>query len=101
MLGCIKVKCIQWFYNKLGLGEIYVGSLGFIHGVFFEVLVCVSISMYMIDFYNFLNMHDEYCIVLQFFFSGILIAYLCYVLYFTIFKAGALAEKTRIEKLKE
>ncbi len=78
-----------------------MGSLGFIHGVFFEVLVCVSISMYMIDFYNFLNAHDEYCVYLQFFFAGILIVYLCYVLYFTIFKAGALVEKTRIERLQE
>ena len=101
ILGCIKVACIQWFYKKLDLGQIHVSSLGFIHGCFFEVLICVSISMYMLDFYDYLNPHDQYCVFLQFLFSAILIAYLSYVLYFTIFKAGALAKKTELQKLQE
>ena len=87
--------------KRLKLKGVFQNSLYFIHGVFFEVLVCVSMSMRMLDYYEYLNDSDKASIGLQFFFAVILFAYLMYVFYFTIFKTGTWVKKNKADKLKK
>ena len=72
-------------------------SLIFIHGTFFEILVCVSISMSMVPFWEFFNKVDHASIGITFVFLAILIGYLAFVVFFVVFKSGALAKRHRAD----
>ena len=90
-------KCKQRF----NFTDAYIGSLALIHGTFFETLVCVSISMEMLSFYDYLTQADKVSIGLQFFFGVVLLAYVIFVCYFTIFKTGMWVNKSRAEDIGE
>jgi len=69
--------------GRLLLPSILGGSLGFIHGVFFEVLVCVSISVKMLEYGEFLNDSDWVSLYLAAFFGLILLIYIAFLVYFS------------------
>lgn len=70
-------------------------NLTFIHGTFFEVLVCVSISMQMLAYGEFLNISDWVSVFMSFFFGTILLTYVLYLLYFTCVKSRLWVTKAK------
>ena len=63
-------------------------SLTFIHGTFFEILVAASIAMKMLTFSDYLNRADWVSLYLAFFCGAVLLIYVIYLLYFTLFKSA-------------
>ena len=66
-------------------------SLTFIHGTFFETMVCVSISTGMLKFWDFFETVDHVSVITASLFLLIIVGYLIVVIYFTFFKAKTLA----------
>ena len=64
-------------------------TLNFIHGTFFEILVCVSTSLSVLKFAKYLNTSDWVSVYLSIFFGLVLIAQILFVAYFSIFKTKA------------
>ena len=91
----------NWMQKRLGFGDIFGGSLQFIHGVFFEVLVCVSISMKMLEYGQFLNTNDWISVYLSVFFAAILLSYIVFLLYFACRSQKQMVEKAQGEKFEE
>ena len=87
--GCCRC-CCGWCKRNFDLKKVSSDSLNFIHGTFFEVMVCVSVSMRMLKYEKYFETPDYVSVVLQFFFALILITYVIFVTYFTIFKTGPL-----------
>ena len=106
VMGIIKSKYIK---KRCGCKEYFYSTLKFLNGTFFEVLVCVSISMSMFKFKDFFNTMDWVSVLMSFFFAALLITQIIFVLYFTIFKTkhwvtkmdGERIEKFGMKKLKE
>ena len=70
IIGRIKIKYIRKNYSW----RAYLHStLKFLHGTFFEICVCVSISMSMLKFKSYLNVSDWVSVAASFFFAVILI----------------------------
>ena len=88
-IGVCRLKCPcklgrEYFSNN----SVWSSSLTFFHGVFFENLVCISVSMSLLPFMgDFLNQSDKISIYIAFLFLGLLVAYLMFVTYFACFKA--------------
>ena len=57
-MAIFKVKCFRKCQDKFSMATQTQGALGFIHGTFFEVLVCVSISMGMLQYSDYLTDAD-------------------------------------------
>ena len=75
-------------------------SLNLIHGTFFEMLVCVSVSMRMLKFADFYTDADWVSVVLQFVFAVFLVGYIIFITYFTVMKTGLLKIKSTAEALE-
>ena len=80
--------CSNWAKKTFEMRKVRNDSLNFIHGTFFEIMVCVSVSMKMLKYDKYLNTPDLVSVGLQFFFAAILCLYVLFVTYFTIFKTG-------------
>ena len=76
-------------------------TIGFLEGTFFEVMVCVSVSMRMLTFLEYLNDVDRFSIANQFVMAFILLALLCYILYFSIVKVPLLVAFYTVRKAKD
>ena len=61
-------------------------SLGFLEGIFFEAMVCVSVSMRAFDYMAYLNSSDEFSIANQMTVLIILFLFLGLITYFTVFR---------------
>ena len=98
-IGVCRLKCpCKWGRNYFSPNRVWDSSLTFIHGVFFEILVCISVSMSLLPFMqDFLSGSDKISIGIAFFFMTLLVAYLMFVTYFACFKAKQIAEKHRAE----
>ena len=70
IMGKIKNNYIR---NNYSLKAYFESTLRFLHGTFFEICVCVSISMSMLKFKSFLNFSDWVSVAASFFFAVILI----------------------------
>ena len=106
VMGKIKSKYIK---KRCGCKEYFYSTLKFLNGTFFEILVCVSISMSMFKFKDFFNTMDWVSVLMSFFFAALLITRIIFVVYFTIFKTkhwvnkidGERTEKLGMKKFKE
>lgn len=88
MLACgRRLTGKTWLQGKLVPGKVLGGNLTFIHGTFFEVLVCVSISMQMLSYSSFLNEADWISVYMSFFYAGILGSYIVFLMYFSCTKS--------------
>ena len=64
-------------------------------GTFFENLVCISISMQMLTYYQVLNSADKMSIAFQFLFLAAVVAFIAYVTYFAIIVSPKLVARTK------
>ena len=85
-LPCIGRIKIKWILKNLTGIAYLTSTLNFIHGTFFEILVCVSISLSSLKFAQYLNTSDWVSVYLSIFFGVILLVQILFVAYFTIFK---------------
>ena len=89
LLVILKVKCCcAWGVDHFSPAAVSSNSLYFIHGVLFEVLICISCSMLMIQYQPWFNFPDSVSYWLQYIFMVILAGYILFVTYFTIFKSN-------------
>jgi len=79
--------CCKCAKKKFAIKSVASDFLEFIHGTFFEIMVCVSVSMAMLEYRDYFTDADTFSVTLQFVFTVILAAYICFVFYFTAFKA--------------
>ena len=95
-LRVCRVNCpCKSIRDTFAASAVWSSSLMFIHGTFFEITVCVSISMSMIPFLkyeNLLNDADSLSCTFALLFSTIMIAYIAYVFYFLCFKSSKLVD---------
>ena len=78
ILRC-KIKC-----QSLQPNEVLQSSVIFMMGTFFENLVCISISMQMLTYYEVLNSADKMSIAFQFIFLVAVAVFIVYVTYFAL-----------------
>ena len=83
--------------EKFSLTKAWQGSLTFLHGTFFEILVCLSISVGMLSYWEYFNEADHASVLLSLFFMLLMIGYLFTVLFFALFRSKMLAKKHRAE----
>ena len=76
----------KWILENLTGIAYLTSTLNFIHGTFFEILVCVSTSLSVLKFSKYLNTSDWVSVYLSIFFGVVLIAQIFFVIYFTLFK---------------
>ena len=101
LLAVLKIKCCcRWGVNNYSRTAVSSGSLNFIHGVFFEVLICISCSMLMIKYEEYFNDSDKVSFALQFIFCAILAFYVLFVIYFTVFKTQDYVVKNKGQQAK-
>jgi len=97
LLTC-RLKCpCKSVQNTFSQKYAWSGSLTFIHGTFFEVLVCVSVSMVMVPYWDNSERSDQVSIGCAYFFLALLVCYLLFGLYFSCCKARDLAIYNRAE----
>ena len=60
--------------------------LSFFVGTFFEVMICVSISMRMFKIWDYLNSSDKFCIANQLIVLCVMIVFVGYITFFTFFR---------------
>ena len=102
MLAILKVKCCcSWGINTYSPVGVSSHTLNFIHGVFFEVLICVSTSMGMMQYREYFNNSDKWSVALQFIFMAFLVSYILFVTYFTVFKTRDYVTKNHGEATKK
>lgn len=63
-------------------------------GTFFEILVCISISMRMLDLYEYFSWTDHLSVAFQFTFLVAIIVFIAFVIYFTFKMAPQLVTMT-------
>ena len=101
-LAMLKVTCCcTWGINTYSAAGASSHTLNFIHGVFFEVLICVSTSMGMMQYAEYFNDSDKWSVALQFVFMAFLVSYFLFVTYFTVFKTGDYVIKNHGEAAKD
>lgn len=89
LLVCFCAKCPCSCAKKICSPKVvWVSALTFIHGTFFEIAVCVSVSMRMFEYKDYLEQSDKVSMAAQIFFIVVLVAYLSFILYFATFKSG-------------
>ena len=76
-----KVNCpCKWAHNIFTRSAAWSTSLIFLNGTFFEILICVSISMSMLPYSNeYLGSSDRVSIGFALLFLALLVAYLGFV----------------------
>ena len=91
-------SCPYKFCRKTFSSEaVWQSSLAFLHGTFFEIAVCVFVSMSMMQFWGFLTSSDYASIVSAFMFLVLLIAYVGFIVDFAFRKSHKLANLNRAE----
>ena len=83
------------YCKSLEPNEVTLGMVTFMTGTFFENLVCISISMQMLTYYEVLNSVDKMSIAFQFIFLVAVVAFIAYVTYFVIIVSPKLVARTK------
>lgn len=83
------------FCKGLQPNVVTLGLVTFMTGTFFENLVCISISMQMLTYYEVLNSADKMSIAFQFLFLAAVVAFIAYVTYFAIIVSPKLVARTK------
>ena len=95
LLTC-RIRCpCKWARKACSGKAVWSGSLAFIHGTFFEIMITATISFGMTQYWDHFNSADHTSIVLTFVFYVILGLYLLFGLYFVFCKSGKLALVSR------
>ena len=76
-------------------------AIGFMLGTFFEVLVCLSVSMSMFEIWEFLNASDKFSIANQLVVVIPVVAVTLYGAFFALFRAPKLVALRKFEKLEK
>ena len=105
LLALMCVRCRQRLPSKklresLSGATVWGTSLAFIHGTFFEILVCLAVNEQMLEYYEHWNEPDHFSMYVAIFFGLLLLSYLGFGVYFVCFKSEALAQLNRIEEDK-
>ena len=81
--------------------DVLQNSTIFMTGAFFEILVCVSISMLMLTYYDELVEADDMSLVFQFIFMVVIIVFIGFVSYFSFFVSPKLAILKQGQRYRE
>ena len=105
LLALMCVRCRHRLPSKrlrdnLSGAAVWAGSLAFIHGTFFEILVCLAVNEQMLEYYEHWNDPDHVSMYVAIFFGVLLFCYLCFGIYFVCCKSEALAQLKRNEEDK-
>ena len=73
----------------------------FIHGTFFEIMVCFSVTVLMLKNYDWLGGADKVSLLVGIFFALLRLGYLALVFYFILTKAKLIVQKTQGELAEE
>ena len=92
------VFCANRFKDRLKVGQNLQEMLVFIHGTFFEILICVSVTILMFEHYDWLGEADRTSLYFSASFGFALAVYLLFVLYFSLVKSRGMALKGRAER---
>ena len=68
--------------NALAPLTIWTGSLSFVHGAFFEIMVSITTAMVVVDYWYELNEADHISIYCQLFAGVIVVLYVSFIFYF-------------------
>ena len=93
-----KFCCHARYQGKFLVANQAQNGLIFIHGTFFEILLCVSVVVAMLPYWEWLNGADRFSLYVAGFFALILASYLLFVLFFAITKAKLITQKAFAEK---
>lgn len=97
-LRVLSIKCpCKWGQKTFSSSAVWSSTLTFVHGTFFEILVCVSISMSMVRFWDFYKSADHTSISISIVFLILLAAYLGFVAYFAVYKSHQMATLNQVE----
>ena len=75
--------CFKWFQNIFSPIHAWYSSLDFLQGIFFEVMICLSIGFRMIEYREYLNSADYISIYNQSVVLLIMIFFISLIMYFT------------------
>ena len=79
-----KIK-FKWLRNQLKPLSVWYSILGFFQGTFFELLICLSVSMKVMENSEFFNGPDKFSVTNQMIVAFGLMVFIGFVTYFTIF----------------
>lgn len=94
-IAALKVKCCLKCRSFAKMETQTTGMLDLIHGTFFECLVCVSMSMRMFEYDEFLVDADRVSLGFTCAFAVILVLYIALIVYFMAFKSPKVVLKAR------
>ena len=86
VLHRLKVKCYSWLKDSFSLTYTWESTILFLQGTFFEVMVSLTISMTMFELWEYLTLGDKISIVNQLAVAVIMVAFILFVTYFSVFK---------------
>ena len=95
--GCCADSKIGKYFNLLKAWYI---TLGFLQGTFFEVMICLSVSMRIFTIYEYLNAADKFNIANQLFVSIIMLLFILLISYFTLFRMSKLRALNILNKME-
>lgn len=93
--------CIDKWQGKFMVTTQMHNMLIFIHGTFFEIMVSFSITVLLVEKYDWLWGPDRASLYVGMFFAMTLLAYLGLVVYFTFAKATLIVQVTRGEQAEK
>ena len=92
--------CRSKFQGKFLVAKQAQNGLTFVHGTFFEILLCVSVVVAMLPYWEWLNSADRISIYVACFFALILAGYQLFVLYFAFTKVKLITQKAKAERFE-
>ena len=87
----------KWARRYFSAENTWANSLIFLHGTYFEIAVCVCISMSLVNFWDYLNSADKMSAYFAFMFLFFIVFYLIFAFYFAFCLSGNFALKHRAE----
>ena len=79
----------------------WYSTLGFLQGVFFEVMVSLSVSMKIFSIYEYLNLADKFNIANQLIVFIIFAVYVVFLTYFTFWRMPRIVAIHQMERIKK
>ena len=96
----INISCpCRWLKEKFNVAKVWLTTVRFIDGTFFEIVVCISISLNFIPFTeegDLLNDTDEFSINSAYIFALAIFAYVVFFVYFQLCKAKQMVEIRKV-----
>lgn len=100
LIPCLNRVPFPWFRNFFSTKSTQQSFLIFIHGTFFEILVCAATSSIYVEFWDLITPPDRLSLVICLITIMLLCCYLVFGFYFFFFRVGDLVLKQR-EKIEE